>query len=60
MLQDLLVAAHADAKRKVEALTAEEMQKRHRRPEPAARHEAAVLKPRRRDPQQWAALKSSG
>ena len=27
MLQDLLVAAHADAKRKVEALTAEEMQK---------------------------------
>ena len=27
MLQDLLVAAHADAKRKVEALAAEEMQK---------------------------------
>ncbi len=27
MLQDLLVAAHADAKRKIEALTAEEMQK---------------------------------
>ena len=27
MLEDLLVAAHADAKRKLEALTAEEMQK---------------------------------
>jgi len=27
MLQDLLLAAHADAKRKVEAVTAEEMQK---------------------------------
>jgi DNA-binding YbaB/EbfC family protein len=27
MLQDLLVAAHADAKRKIEAVTAEEMQK---------------------------------
>jgi len=27
MLEDLLVAAHADAKRKIEALTAEEMQK---------------------------------
>ena len=27
MLQDLLVAAHADAKRKLEALAAEEMQK---------------------------------
>ncbi len=27
MLQDLVVAAHADAKRKIEALAAEEMQK---------------------------------
>jgi DNA-binding YbaB/EbfC family protein len=27
MLQDLIVAAHADAKRKIEALAAEEMQK---------------------------------
>ncbi|MBV9653899.1 MAG: YbaB/EbfC family nucleoid-associated protein [Acetobacteraceae bacterium] len=27
MLQDLIVAAHADAKRKIETLTAEEMQK---------------------------------
>ncbi len=27
MLEDLIVAAHADAKRKLEALTAEEMQK---------------------------------
>ncbi len=27
MLEDLLVAAHADAKSKVEAMTAEEMQK---------------------------------
>ncbi len=27
MLEDLLVAAHADAKRKIEAMTAEEMQK---------------------------------
>lgn len=27
MLQDLLVAAHADARRKIEALAAEEMQK---------------------------------
>jgi DNA-binding YbaB/EbfC family protein len=27
MLQDLLVAAHADAKRKIEALAADEMQK---------------------------------
>jgi DNA-binding YbaB/EbfC family protein len=27
MLEDLLVAAHADAKRKIEALTADEMQK---------------------------------
>ncbi len=27
MLQDLLVAAHADARRKIEALSAEEMQK---------------------------------
>jgi DNA-binding YbaB/EbfC family protein len=27
MLEDLIVAAHADAKRKIEAVTAEEMQK---------------------------------
>ena len=27
MLQDLIVAAHEDAKRKIEAATAEEMQK---------------------------------
>ena len=27
MLQDLVVAAHAEAKRKLEALTAEEMEK---------------------------------
>jgi DNA-binding YbaB/EbfC family protein len=27
MLEDLIVAAHADAKRKIEAMTAEEMQK---------------------------------
>ena len=27
MLQDLIVAAHADAKRKIEAIAAEEMQK---------------------------------
>ena len=27
MLQDLILAAHADAKRKIEAMTAEEMQK---------------------------------
>ena len=37
------MAAHADAKRKIEAMAAEEMQKADRRPEFAPGHEAAVL-----------------
>ena len=43
MLEDLLMAAHADARRKVEAMAAEEMQKATGGHAASARHEAAVL-----------------
>ena len=43
VLEDLLVAAHADAKQKVEATMAEEMQKATAGMQPAAGDEAAVL-----------------
>ena len=44
MLEDLIVAAHADAKRKVEAIMAEEMQKATGGLDLPGGHETAVLK----------------
>ena len=41
--EDLIVAAHADAKRKAEALSAGKNEERHRRPAAAARHEAVLM-----------------
>ena len=43
MLEDLIVAAHADARQKLEAATAAENAKGHRRSATAARDEAALL-----------------
>ena len=43
MLEDLVVAAHADARRKLEAVTAEEMQKVAGGLNLPPRHDAALL-----------------
>ena len=45
IIEDLIVAAHADARRKAEALLQEKMKSRHRRPAAAAGTEAVLESP---------------
>ena len=50
IIEDLIVAAHADARRKAEALLAGEDEKPHRRPAAAAGDEAVLACPPSPDP----------